>query len=126
MIALAALALQAAAPAPEPAWQSLGTIQGIETAFDPASVQRAGSRARVRIRGITQSVGADRIRTVIGTLDIDCAAGTATSIEVKGYDPEGQLVLNAVVPAAERHAEPIRPDSATAMVRARVCAGPGQ
>jgi hypothetical protein len=126
MSLLLALLLQAAAPAPEPAWQSLGTHQGIETAFDPASVQAEGGRVRVHIRGTLPAAGPDGIRSVTGTLDIDCAAGTAISLDVKGYDGEGRLMLNAINPAAERRAEPIRPDSPNAAVRARVCLAPAQ
>lgn len=126
MIAFAALLLQAAAPAPEPAWQGLGVHGGIDTAIDPASVRPEGGRVRVRIRGITQAVGADAIRTVTGTIEIDCAAGTATGLDAKGYDGAGRLMLNAIVPVAERQAEPIRPDSPNAAVRARVCAPPAQ
>lgn len=122
MIALVALLLQAAV-APEPAWQSLGVHGGIDTAFDPASVQAAGGKVRVRIRGVTQAVGADGIRTVTGTSEIDCAAGTAMAIDVKGFDAGGRLMLNAIVPVAERRAEPIRPDSPNAAVRAQVCRG---
>ena len=123
MSALLALLLQAAAPAAEPAWQSLGLHGGIDTAFDPASLRAEGGRVRVRIRGVTASVGPDGIRTVSGTTEIDCAAGTATALDAKGYDAEGRLMLNAIVPAAERRAEPIRPDSPNAAVRARVCGG---
>jgi hypothetical protein len=123
MLALALL-LQAASP-PEPAWQSLGLHGGIDTAYDPASVRAAGTKVRVRIRGIAPSAGADGIRTVTGTTEIDCAAGTATGLDAKGYDAGGRLMLNAIVPAAERQAQPIRPDSPNAAVRARVCAAPG-
>ncbi|HYD13183.1 MAG TPA: surface-adhesin E family protein [Allosphingosinicella sp.] len=128
MSALLALLLQAAAPAtePEPAWQSLGVHGGIDTAFDPASVRAEGSRVRVRIRGRLPTAGADGMRIVTGTLAIDCAGGTATAIEVKGYDLEGRLMLNALVPAAEQRAEPIRPDSPNAAVRAQVCGRQGQ
>lgn len=122
MIALAAtLLLQAAAPAPEPAWQSLGTHGGVETSLDPASVRPENGRVRVRIRGRLPTAGADGMRVVTGVLDVDCAGGTATAIEVKGYDADGRLMLNALVPAAERQAEPIRPDSPNAAVRAAVC-----
>jgi hypothetical protein len=120
-----ALLLQAAAappgPGPEPAWQSLGVHGGIDTAMDPASVDRDGPRVRVRVRGVAQAAGADGIRTVTGTTEIDCAAGTATALDAKGYDANGRLMLNAVVPAAERRAEPIRPQSPNAAVRAQVC-----
>lgn len=126
MSALLALLLQAAAPAPEPAWQGLGVHGGIDTAFDPASLRAEGSRVRVRIRGVTAAAGADGLRTVTGTIEIDCAAGTATTLDAKGYDVAGRLTLNAIVPAAERQAEPIRPDSPNAAVRARVCGRPGQ
>jgi hypothetical protein len=120
-----ALLLQAApatAGAPEPAWQGLGVHGGIDTAYDPASVRRENGRVRVRIRGVTRAAGADGIRTVTGTNEIDCAAGTATPLDAKGYDAAGRLMLNAIVPVADRHAEPIRPDSPNAAVRARVCA----
>jgi hypothetical protein len=123
---LLALLLQAAAPAPEPAWQGLGVHGGIDTAFDPASLRAEGSRVRVRIRGVTAAAGVDGIRTVTGTIEIDCAAGTATTLDAKGYDAAGRLTLNAVVPAAERQAEPIRPSSPNAAVRARVCGRAGQ
>lgn len=126
MSPLLALLLQAAAPAPEPAWQALGVHGGIDTAFDPASLRTEGSRVRVRIRGVTGAAGADGIRTVTGTTEIDCAAGTATALDAKAYDAAGRLTLNAIVPAAERQAEPIRPDSPNAAVRARVCARPRQ
>ena len=119
-----ALLLQAAA-APEPAWQSLGVHGGIDTAYDPASVRAEGARVRVRIRGRIQAAGADGISTAIGTTEIDCAAGTATALDAKGYDAGGRLMLNAIVPAAERQAEPIRPDSPNAAVRARICAATG-
>ena len=122
MIALlAALALQGAAQ--EPAWQGLGVHGGIDTAFDPASVRADGPRVRVRIRGVTQNVGPDQIRTVTGTTEIDCAAGTATALDAKGYDANGGLMLNAIVPATERRPEPIRPQSPNAAVRAQVCGG---
>jgi hypothetical protein len=118
-----ALALQAAPPA----WQSLGTHERIETAFDPASVQPAGGRrVRVRVRGIVATPGADDIKTVTGVLEIDCAAGTATPIEVRGTDANGGLVLNALIPAADRRPEPIRPASPNAAVRDAVCAGARQ
>ena len=126
MIGILAFALQAAAPAPEPAWQSLGVHGGIETAYDPASVRADGTRVRVRIRGVAPAAGADGIRTVTGMIEIDCAAGTATALDARGYDAAGGLVLNAVVPAAERQAQPIRPDSPNAAVRAQVCGRPGQ
>ena len=116
-----ALLLQAAAPVPEPAWQSLGVHGGIDTAFDPASLVREGPRVRVRVRGVAPAAGADGIRTVSGTTEIDCAAGTATALDARGYDAEGRLMLNAIVPAAERRAEPIRPQSPNAAVRAQVC-----
>ena len=121
MSLLLALALQAAA-APAPAWQSLGTHDGVEVAIDPASVVRLeGGRVRVRIRGITQTVGADGIQTVTGTTEIDCGAATATALDAKGYNAQGRLMLNAIVPTAERHAEPIRPGSPNAAVRAGIC-----
>lgn len=119
-----ALLLQAAA-APEPAWRSLGTHGGIDIAIDPVSVHAEAGRVRVRIRGTTQVAGADGIRTVTGTTEIDCAAGTATALDAKGYDAQGRLMLNAIVPQAELHAEPIRPDSPNAAVRAAVCATTG-
>ena len=121
MSPLLALLLQAAAPVPAPAWQGLGVHGGIDTAYDPVSLRTEGSRVRVRIRGITQAAGADGIRTVTGTTEIDCAAGTATALDAKGYDAAGRLMLNAIVPAAERRAEPIRPQSPNAAVRAQVC-----
>lgn len=110
--------------APAPAWQGLGTHQGIDIAYDPASVRAQGGRVRVQIRGTLPAAGADGIRTVTGTLEIDCAAGSAVSLDVKGYDGAGRLMLNAINPPAERRAEPIRPDSPNAAVRARVCAAP--
>jgi hypothetical protein len=127
MTALLAFLVQAAAPAPapEPAWQALGVHGGIDTAFDPASVRAEGGRVRVRIRGVAASAGPDGIRTVSGTTEIDCAAGTATALDAKGYDAEGRLMLNAIVPLAERRAEPIRPASPNAAVRAAVCRGQG-
>ena len=118
---LAALLLQAAA-APAPAWQPLGTHGEIAVAIDPASLVRLdGGRVRVRIRGVTRTVGPDGIQTVTGTTEIDCAAGTATALDAKGYDGQGRLMLNAIVPQAERHAAPIRPGSPNAAVRAAVC-----
>lgn len=121
---LLALTLQAAAPAP--AWQSLGTHERIETAYDPASVQRTSERrVRVRVRGTVATPGADEIKTATGMLEIDCAAGTATPIEVRGTDANGRLVLNALIPAAERRPEPIRPASPNAAVRDAVCGTPG-
>ncbi len=121
---LAALALQAAA-APAPAWQSLGVQEGIDIAIDPASVQADGGRIRVRVRGTMPAAGPDGIRTVTGTSEIDCAAGTATALDAKGYDAEGRLMFNGIVPAAERRAAPIRPGSANAAVRTAVCQGAG-
>ena len=121
MILAAALLLQAAPAAPEPAWQNLGAHSGIDTFFDPASVRRENGRVRVRVRGVTRATGADGIRTVIGTTEIDCTAGTATALDARGYDAAGRLLLNAIVPAAERQPEPIRPDSPNAAVRALVC-----
>ena len=118
---LAALALQAAAP--EPAWQSLGVHGGIETAFDPASVSAENGRIRVRIRGVRQTAGTDGFRTATGTAEIDCVTGTSVALDLKAYDAEGRLVLNAIVPAADRRPEPIRPDSPNAAVRAAVCQG---
>lgn len=122
MSLLAALALQAAA-APEPAWQSLGVQEGIETAYDPASVRRDGARVRVRIRGVREAVGPDGFRTATGTAEIDCAAGTSVAIDLKAYDAAGGLLLNALVPEADRRPEPIRPGSPNAAVRAAVCPG---
>ena len=130
MSPLLALLLQAAAPpaaAPAPAWQSLGSHGGIEVAIDPASLVRSGGgRVRVRIRGVTPAAGPDGIATVTGTTEIDCAAATATALDAKGYDAAGRLLLNAIVPAAERHAEPIRPDSPNAAVRAAICTIPAR
>lgn len=126
MIALAALLLQPATAAPEPQWQSAGVHGGIDTSFDPASLRRENGRVRVRIRGVTPTAGADGISIVTGTTEIDCAAGTATALDARGYDAQGRLMLNAIVPAAERRAEPIRPDSPNAAVRALVCRGQGQ
>jgi hypothetical protein len=126
VILFAALLLQAAAAAPEPAWQHAGVHGGIDTFYDPASVRRENGRVRVRIRGITTTVGADGISIVTGTTEIDCAAGTATAIDAKGYDAQGRLMLNAIVPAAERQAEPIRADSPNAAVRELVCQRQGQ
>lgn len=118
---LLALLLAAQAP-PEPAWESLGSHGGIEIAVDPASARRvAEGRVRIRIRGIAAAAGADGIRTATGTIEVDCAAGTATALDLRGLDADGRLMLNAIVPEAERRAEPIRPDSPNAAVRARVC-----
>jgi hypothetical protein len=119
---LLALALQATAPA----WQSLGTHERIDTAYDPASVQPAGERRfRVRVRGIVGTPGPDGIKTATGMIEIDCAAGTATPIEVRGTDANGALVLNALIPPADRRSEPIRPASPNAAVRDAVCGGAG-
>jgi hypothetical protein len=119
---LALSLMQAAAPA----WQGVGTHERIDTAFDPASVQRMSERrVRVRIRGIIATPGADGIRTATGLIEIDCAAATATPIEVRGTDANGALVLNALVPPAERRPEPIRPASPNAAVRDAVCGGGG-
>lgn len=126
MSLLLALALQAAAAQPAPDWRSLGTQGGIETAIDPASVHAQGGRVRVRVRGSMMTAGPDGIRTVTGTTEIDCAAGTATALDARGYDAQGRLMFNGVSPAAERHAEPIRPGSPNAAVRAAVCGRPGQ
>jgi hypothetical protein len=123
---LAVLLQAAAAPAPEPAWQGLGLHQGVEIAFDPASVRAESGRVRVRIRGTMAAPGPDGIRTVTGTTEIDCTAGTATALDARGYDAQGHLLFNGIAPAAERHAEPIRPDSANAAVRAMVCQRQGQ
>ena len=118
-----ALAMQGAVPA----WRSVGTHGGVDTAYDTASVQSAGERRlRVRIRGTLATPGADGIRTATGTLEIDCAAGTATPIEVRGTDANGVLVLNALIPAAERRSEAIRPGSPNAAVAARLCERPSQ
>lgn len=125
MILAAALLLQATAATPGPAWQELGTHQGIATAFDPASLRREGSRVRVRTRGTLPAAGPDGIRTVTGTIELDCAAGTVTALDAKGYDGEGRLMLNAINPVAERRPEPIRPDSPNAAVRATVCGNEG-
>ena len=117
---LLALALQAT-----PAWQPLGTHEAIDTAFDPASVRPVGERRlRVRIRGIIAAPGADGIKTATGIVEIDCAAGTATPIEVRGTDASGSLVLNALVPLADRRPEPIRPSSPNAAIRDAVCRTP--
>jgi hypothetical protein len=114
---LLALALQAT-----PDWHSLGTHEAIDTAYDPASVRPAGERrVRVRVRGIIAAPGADAIKTATGLLEIDCAAGTATPIEVRGMDASGGLVLNALIPASERRPQPIRPASPNAAVRDAVC-----
>lgn len=122
MSAALILALALALQAMTPAWQSLGTHERIETAYDPASVQPAGERrVRVRVRGIIATPGADGIKTVTGMLEVDCAAGTATPIEVRGTDANGGLVLNALVPPAERRSEPIRPASPNAAVRDAAC-----
>jgi len=121
-----ALALQpAAAPTPLQTWQHLGTHGGVDVAIDPASIHAEGQRVRVRIRGIAQAAGADGIQNVSGTTEIDCAAGTATALDAKGYDAQGRLLFNGVAPPAVRHAEPIRPDSPNAAVRAAVCAARG-
>ena len=115
---LLALALQAATPA----WQSLGTHAGIDTAFDPASVRRMSeTRLSVRIRGIIARPGRDGIQTAIGALEIDCARMTATPTEVRALDADGRLVLNALIPPPERVAEPIRPNSPNAAIRDAVC-----
>lgn len=123
MSPLLALLLQAAAPAPTPpeTWQQLGVHGGIAVAIDAANVRAESGRVRVRVRGTTQNVGPDGIQNVTGTTEIDCAANTATALDAKGYDARGRLMLNAIVPQAERHAEPIRPDSPNAAVRAAVC-----
>lgn len=127
MTPLLALLLQAAAPPPpEPAWQSLGAHQGVEIAYDPASVRAESGRVRVRIRGTMATPGPDGIRTVTGTTEIDCTAGTATALDAKGYDAQGHLLFNGIAPAAERHADPIRPESPNAAVRAIVCQRQGQ
>jgi hypothetical protein len=120
---LLALALaQAQAATVAPAWQGLGIHERVDTFFDPASVQPAGARRfRVRIRGVVAAPGADGIKTATGTLEIDCAAATATTIDVRGTDAEGALVLNALVPPADRRSEPIRPASPNAAVRDAVC-----
>lgn len=123
---LAVLLQAAAAPAPEPAWQSLGVHQGVEIAYDPASVRAESGRIRVRIRGTMATPGPDGIRTVAGTTEIDCTAGTATALDAKGYDAQGHLLFNGIASQAERHAEPIRPDSPNAAVRTVVCQRQGQ
>jgi hypothetical protein len=120
------LALTLTLQAPTPAWQGLGTHGGIETAYDPASVQPAGERrVRVRVRGIVATPGVDDIKTATGTIEIDCAAGTATPIEVRGTNASGALVLNALIPPADRRSEPIRPASPNAAVRDAVCGSAG-
>ena len=65
MSPLLALLLQAAAaaPAPEPAWQSLGVHQGVEIAWDPASVRAESGRVRVRIPSGPGAAMVPRIRT---------------------------------------------------------------
>lgn len=122
MSLLLALALQAAAAGTSlQTWQQLGAPEGIEVAIDAASVHAEGGRVRVRIRGTLPAPGPDGIAMVTGTSEIDCAAGTATALDAKGYDAAGRLMFNGVVPPAQRRAEPIRPGSANAAVRTAVC-----
>ena len=125
-LALALLLQGAAAVQPAPNWQSLGAQDGIETAIDPASIRRDGARVRVRIRGSLPAAGPDGIRTVTGTTEFDCAGGTATPLDARGYDADGRLMFNGVAPQAERQAAPIRPGSPNAAVRTAVCGARGQ
>ena len=114
---LLALALQAS-----PAWQSLGSHENIEIAYDPASLRRIGEhRLSVRVRGIIATPGRDTVKTATGAIEIDCAAGTFTPVEVRALDANGGLIINALIPAAERVAVPIRPASPNAAVRDAVC-----
>jgi hypothetical protein len=105
-----------------PAWRSLGTHEGIDTAYDPASLRRIGEhRLSVRIRGIIATPGPDTVKTATGTLEIDCAAGIATAVDVRAENADGGLIINALMPPAERVAVPIRPASPNAAVRDAVC-----
>lgn len=118
---LLALALQATPPA-LPDWERLGTYEGIDTSYHPGSVRRIGEgRVSVRVRGIIAAPGPDGIKTATGLLEIDCAANSATTVEVRGLDADGALVLNALIPLAERRPEPIRPASPNAAIRDQVC-----
>lgn len=122
LLLLLAAALQPApAAAPEPNWQSVGGQAGTETFFDPASVRPAGDKVQVRIRGVAATPGADGIASVTGLIELDCRARTRTSIEVRGYGSDGGLLLAALVPPAERVAEPIQPGGPTAAIAARLC-----
>lgn len=61
---------------------------GIDTAYDPAGVRPVGERRmRVRVRGTFATPGADGIKTVTGTLELDCAANIATPIRSGAQTP---------------------------------------
>jgi len=78
---LLALVAQAAA---QPAWRTIGTAaNGRVTAYDPASLVRAGPVTRVRLRFTDQG------SYTLSTVELRCATYEARVIGVVIYDPNG-------------------------------------
>jgi hypothetical protein len=88
MLLIAQAAAQSAAPpAPRPDWRPVGPpFNGRQSFYDPASVARAGTVTRVRVRI------ADPAGDAVSNLELRCANYDARIVGVLSYDPGGNQI----------------------------------
>lgn len=118
---LLAMAMQLL-PAPTlPRWQVIGRNPQVETAIDPQSVQRQGTRVRaaVRLRFLRPPAGAPAYGVM--RYLYDCRANTIRSEASDIYDGRGRFVGTQQTPAHRLRDVPIGPASPNALIRNQLC-----
>lgn len=122
LIAMAALAAQAAAA--EPRWEPLAEEGGVAMAIDPASIARSGATVRFTLRGSTQRPQPDGSTSGLMELEVDCTGRSGTLHGGRSFLPDGQVAQETRIPPAQRQAQPLRSASALDQaIYARVCGG---
>jgi len=122
MIALIALLLQAAAPAPETVWERVGTESGLTGYYEPASVVVLDSnRRRVRVRADFAEVREDGVIAGVALVEVDCAGRSGTLLEIQGLDARGNVVTTETIPLDRRRASPNPPGGLEDTVNSRIC-----
>lgn len=120
LIAMAALAAQAAAA--EPRWEPLAEEGGVAMAIDPASIARSGAVVRFTLRGSTQQPQPDGSTSGVMEVQVDCPGRNGTLLGGRSLAPDGRTVQETRIPPAQRRAAPLGAGSALdRAIYARVC-----
>ncbi|NIJ18573.1 hypothetical protein FHS95_000242 [Sphingomonas naasensis] len=85
-------------------WVSLYTDRDGETFYDPASVTRAGSRTRLKLRAIATG---DTAFSAIMLVEVDCKAQTMGMLSMEQYGAGPQPVRTRSVPADKVERQPM-------------------
>lgn len=125
MSALLALALQAAAAAPD--WQPLGPAPGGMTFYDRAGIVILdAARRRVRIRDVYHQVRPNGAASSILSVELDCADRSGLLLEMQELDAAGAVIETWTIAPIRRRLGPEARGGPEEAQLLRMCGTPRQ